>query len=282
MKHRVGNDNEDLELNQPVLIDLHIRAILAQFERKKNYMLNPSEEKIEEIRLHNEHIIHCEDALSISSKGCIQKFKDLTRYDRCMTIFCAHDNEDPENEQATLIDLNILAILMQIERQQKYVLNPSEAKKEEIRLHNEQIIRCEDALSISSKECIQRFKDSYLISNTELDIKRKKQLEIERKKQLEIERKNKLKLNAKSNLNLNAKSNMNLNAKSDLKLNANSNLKLNAKSKLKLNSKSNWKLIAKRMSAKSNLKLNAKRNWKLNAKRMNAKSNLKLNAKSKL
>ena len=80
MKHRVSNDNEDLELNQPVLIDLHIRAILTQFERQKNYMLNPSEEKIEEIRLHNEHIIRCEDALSISSKGCIQKFKEPKTY----------------------------------------------------------------------------------------------------------------------------------------------------------------------------------------------------------
>ena len=111
MQHRVSNDNEDLELNQTVLVDLHIRAILTQFERQQKYMLNPSEETIEEIIVHNEHIFRCEDALSISSKGCIQRFKDLTRYDRCMTIFYAHDNKDPENEQATLIDLNILAIL---------------------------------------------------------------------------------------------------------------------------------------------------------------------------
>jgi hypothetical protein len=31
MKHRVSNDNEDLELNQTVLVDLHVCAILTQF-----------------------------------------------------------------------------------------------------------------------------------------------------------------------------------------------------------------------------------------------------------
>jgi hypothetical protein len=54
-KHRVSNDNKDLELNQTVLVDLHIRATLTQFERQKKYMLNPSEETIEEIIAHNEH-----------------------------------------------------------------------------------------------------------------------------------------------------------------------------------------------------------------------------------
>ena len=118
----------------------------------------------------------------------------------------SNDNEDLELNQTVLVDLHIRAILTQFERQQKYMLNPSEKKKEEIRLHNEQIIWYEDALSISSKGCIQRFKDSYLISNTEierkikLEIERKEQIRIERKEHTEMERKKQLEIERKMKL----------------------------------------------------------------------------------
>jgi hypothetical protein len=187
MKHRVSNDNEDLELNQTVLVDLHVCAILTQFERQQKYMLNPSEKKKEEIRLRSEHIIRCEDALTVHSKRRIQRFKDLTRYDEWMLILFAHDGEDPDDEQNTLLDLHILAISMQIERKQKYMLHPSEEQKEEIRIHNEHLYQSEGALDLSSKACIQKYKDSrrYLISNTERmnDNEIKKQHDIELKQQ---------------------------------------------------------------------------------------------------
>ena len=177
MKHRVSNDNEDLELNRTVLVDLHVCAILTQFERQQKYMLNPSEKKKEEIRLRSEHIIRCEDALTVPSKRRIQRFTDLTRYDEWMLILFAHDGEDPGDEQNTLLDLHILAISMQIERKQKYMLHPSEEQKEDIWIHNEHL---------NQSEGIQKYKDSrrYLISiMNENEIKKQHEIEIKQQQQ---------------------------------------------------------------------------------------------------
>ncbi len=72
-------------------------------------------------------------------------------------VFSTHDEEKKNDDEIALIDLLIIAIIKQLERQKLYALLPSSTIKKEIQFFEESINQNKDLLSIHSKDAIIQF-----------------------------------------------------------------------------------------------------------------------------
>jgi hypothetical protein len=84
MEHK--NEMEDMEEERIIYLDLFIIALIQQIERHKKYLLNPTENKAEQITEHYENIKRAENDLDELSKDALQRFKAMIRYEECINI----------------------------------------------------------------------------------------------------------------------------------------------------------------------------------------------------
>ena len=68
------------------IVDIHILVLFQQIERFQKYLMDPTEDKEEVIKAHDEYLRLSEAGMASQEKLQIKSFKDIIDYDRCITV----------------------------------------------------------------------------------------------------------------------------------------------------------------------------------------------------